>query len=208
MGLLGRLSCPSLLDMATGDRAIGADVLRIMLSHLPEHGPADFHGIGKVFAFYAPGAVVPGAASTTVTFVPAPSAKDLFVSARYSARASGRGYGTKPFYRDFLKSVFNRPSRFRIARYSKGSSIALATAFTSSSSGKNERQFLFVHERAGRHRGEYCITFLASVASGGIFLSLSSFTACRVAQFQLRHSTTGFFFHQPHRNLVMVQYLQ
>src|SRR5262245_13835561 len=51
-----------LLDGPTGDRAIRADVVRIVLSHLPEDRPADLHRRIVELALDAPGPVVARAA--------------------------------------------------------------------------------------------------------------------------------------------------
>src|SRR5712691_11255027 len=60
-----RLSCPglahALLYVASGDRAIGTDVIGLVAGHLAKHRTADFHGVFVVLGFDAPGSVVAGA---------------------------------------------------------------------------------------------------------------------------------------------------
>src|SRR5213594_3927208 len=51
----------SLLYVARGDRAVRADVVGLVASHLPEHRPPDLHGVLVVLGFDAPGSVVAGA---------------------------------------------------------------------------------------------------------------------------------------------------
>src|SRR5215471_8656410 len=48
----------ALLDGSTGDRTIRADVIGIVLTHLPEYRPAYFHRCVEEFALHSPGTVV------------------------------------------------------------------------------------------------------------------------------------------------------
>src|SRR6266849_3724331 len=51
----------SLQDRAAGDRTVGTDVIGLVLSHLPEHWPADFHRCIEMLCLDAPRAVMPRA---------------------------------------------------------------------------------------------------------------------------------------------------
>src|SRR5438552_10740342 len=48
----------ALHDRAAGDRAVGADVVRSILRHLPEYRSADLHRRRIELALHAPGTVV------------------------------------------------------------------------------------------------------------------------------------------------------
>src|SRR5438105_4466922 len=48
----------ALHDRAAGDRAVGADVVRSILRHLPEYRPADLHRRRVELSLHAPGTVV------------------------------------------------------------------------------------------------------------------------------------------------------
>src|SRR6266545_6657951 len=52
----------ALHDRAAGDWAVGADVVRSVLRHLPEYRPADLHRRRIELALHAPGAIVARAA--------------------------------------------------------------------------------------------------------------------------------------------------
>src|SRR6266699_5332304 len=60
-----RLDCTglahALLYVTGGDRAVGADVVGLAASHLPEDRPPDLHGVFEVLGFDAPGSIVAGA---------------------------------------------------------------------------------------------------------------------------------------------------
>src|SRR4029450_8667312 len=52
----------ALQNAPSGDRTVGADVVRFGLRHLPEYGLADLHRCSVEIALHAVRAVVPGAA--------------------------------------------------------------------------------------------------------------------------------------------------
>ena len=116
-------------DVARGDGAVGADVIRRRLRAICRNtGRPIFIELSKYSVFTPHVPSWPEQRSTAVTCVPGTISSVSRVFCPCSARASGRGCGSEILPSGCLKSVFSRPSCLRSTKYSNGSNIASRTA--------------------------------------------------------------------------------
>ena len=195
----------TLLYMTRGNRAVRADVVRCVSTHLAEHRPADLHRIFVVLGFNPPGPVVTGAALDGIH--------------RGSGHELERFAGLLP---DVLHA---RMTRNVIRHVAKGSleigleqPVALAQdevlkrierrpahGFHLRILRKQQRQFVLEHQGARRHGGKDRVAFAGELGERRNIRGLEPLDPAEVAKFELGHAATCLFDDNDVGNLVMFE---
>ena len=207
MLFLRRSFAHALQDVTRGNRAVRTHVIGFGIGHLAEHRLADLHRLVEVFAFYAPGTVVAGAALDQrylgagqlqrVTRLVADVLHPLVTRHVIRHLAQRRGeIGVQQAIEVARHQVFERvPHRFLHRLH-----VCVMR--------EHQRQFLLVHQRARWHRGQDRVASLGELGQMRNVDFHQLFHRFQITQFQLGHAAAGFLFHHHRRNFIVRQQLQ
>ena len=198
----------ALLDMASGNRAVGADVIGLGVAHQAEHRAADFHRLFKVLAFYAPGAVVPGAALDGRDLGLRHHLQQFAGLLTHVLHAQMAGNVIRHLAQRFFELFLQQTVLVAQHQIFKRIVHGCSHGFDIGVIREHQRQFLLEHQRTRRHRAEYRVALTRQFCQHRNIEFLVALDRLQITEFEFGHATAGLLLDDDRRNFVMGKDLQ